>query len=124
MGELDTEASRGANANEVLFKELVRGVGIRSDELRGYIEPLLADGWVYDRLDVILRCILRLGAFEMISRPEIPAAVIIEEYVDLAGAFFSGSEPGVVNGILDRIARDTRRGELEARDDKTNRPAR
>ncbi|MEE8302794.1 MAG: transcription antitermination factor NusB [Candidatus Tectomicrobia bacterium] len=118
LGQADVEASRGANANETLFKELVRGVEIRSDEVKRIIEPLLAKGWAYDRLDVILRCILRLGTFEMLSRVEVPAKVIIGEYVDLADAFFSGSEPGVVNGILDRVAREARASELEARDDK------
>jgi N utilization substance protein B len=122
LGQADVEASRGANANETLFKELVRGVEIRSDEVRHIIEPLLTKGWAYDRLDVILRCILRLGTFEMLSRVEVPAKVIIGEYVDLADAFFSESEPGVVNGILDRVARGTRPGELEARDEKSAHP--
>lgn len=123
LGQADVEASRGANANEALFKELVRGVGIRADEVTHHIEPLLAKGWAYERLDVILRSILRLGTFEMVSRLEVPAAVIIGEYVDIADAFFSGSEPAVVNGILDRIARATRPGELEARDGKPAHPA-
>ncbi len=123
LGQADVEASRGANANETLFKELVRGVEIRSDEVKRIIEPLLAEGWTYDRLEVILRCILRLGTFEMLSRRQVPAAVLIGEYVDLAHAFFSGSEPGVVNGILDRVARGSRPGELEARDDKPTHPA-
>jgi len=122
LGQADVEASRGANANEALFKELVRGVEIRTDEVKDIIEPLLASGWTYDRLDVILRCILRLGTFEMLSRIEVPAKVIIREYVDLANAFFSESEPGVVNGILDRVARNTRPGELESRDDKSASP--
>ena len=122
LGKADVEASRGANANETLFKELVRGLEIRSDEVKCIIEPLLAKGWAYDRLDVILRCILRLGTFEMLSRVQVPAKVIIGEYVDLADAFFSGNEPGVVNGILDRVARGARPGELEARDDTSAHP--
>ncbi len=117
LGLADVEASRGTKANETLFKELVRGVEIRSDEVRRVVEPLLANDWTYDRLDVILRCILRLGTFEMLSRVEIPAKVIIGEYVGLADAFFSGSEPGVVNSILDRVARKTRPGELKTLDD-------
>jgi N utilization substance protein B len=119
LGQADLEASRGAKANETLFKELVRGVDIRSEELKELIEPLLAENWSYDRLEVILRCILRLGAFELLSHIEVPAKVVIGEYVALADAFFSGGEPGVVNGILDRIARGTRPGELEAGDDRS-----
>lgn len=122
LGKADIEASRGANANEALFKELVRGLDIRAEEVRHLIEPVLAEGWTYDRLDVILRSILRLGAFELLSRIEIPARVVIGEYVDLADAFFAGSEPAVVNGILDRVARAVRPGELEARDDRSAHP--
>lgn len=123
LGQADVEASQGANANETLFKELVRGVEIQSEELRKFIEPLLPDGWNYDRLDVILRCILRLGTFELLHRVQVPAAVVIAEYMQLADAFFSGGEPGVVNGVLDRVAREVRPGELENRNDKPPRPA-
>jgi N utilization substance protein B len=122
LGDADLEASRGAKANETLFKELVRGVEIRADDIKERIVPLLDKSWSYDRLDVILRCILRLGTFELVSRIEVPAKVVIGEYVDLADAFFSGGEPGVVNGILDRIARGARPGELEARHDKSDPP--
>ena len=123
LGQADVEASRGAKANEPLFKELVRGVEIRSADVKAIIEPLLSDGWSYDRLDVILRTILRLGTFELLSRIDVPARVVIGEYVDLADAFFSQGEPGMVNGILDRVARDIRPGELEAVDDKSARPS-
>ena len=124
LGQADVEASQGAKANEVLFRELVRGADIRSDDLRQTVEPFLADGWIYDRLDVILRCILRLGTLELMIRPEVPAAVVIEEYVQVADAFFSGGEAGAVNSILDRVARQVRPGELEARNDKPAHPAR
>ena len=110
----DIEASRGAKANEALFKELVRGTEIRVAEIDRRLRPLLAEGWKLERLEILLRCILRLGAFELITRYKVPAVVVIKEYVDLADAFFSTGEPGVVNGILDRIAREVRPGELEA----------
>lgn len=122
LGKADIEASRGANANEALFRELVQGLEQRSDEVKTIIGPLLSKDWSYDRLDVILRCILRLGTFELLSRVQVPAKVVIGEYVNLADAFFSGNEPGVVNGILDRVARGTRPGELEAGDDKSAQP--
>lgn len=117
LGDSDVEASRGARANETLFKQLVRGTGGRTGEFDEVLRPLLAAGWTVERLEVILRCILRLGTFEMVARPEVPAAVVIKEYVDLADDFFSGNEPATVNGILDRVARKFRPGELEARHD-------
>ena len=103
--------------------ELVRGADIRKDDIRGHIVPSLSEGWSYDRLEIILRCILRLGTFELLARFEAPAAVIVSEYVDIADEFFSGSEPGIVNAVLDRIARALRPGELESHHDKSVRPA-
>ena len=123
LGAADPEASRGAKANEPLFKELVRGADIRKEDIQAHIEPSLGAGWSYDRLEIILRCVLRLGTFELLARFEVPAAVVVSEYVDIADEFFSGSEPGVVNAVLDRVARTLRPGELESRHDKIVRPA-
>lgn len=122
LGSADIEASRGAKANEALFRQLVRGTGIRGAEIDERLAPLFAPGWSIERIDVILRNILRLGAFELLARPEMPATVVIKEYVDLADAFFSGDEPGVVNAILDRLARALRPGELESRHDRPGLP--
>lgn len=123
LGPADIEASRGAKANETLFRDLVHGACDRVVEIDGRLGPLLAKGWSIERIEVILRNILRLGALELLTRPEVPASVVIKEYVDLADAFFSGAEPGVVNAILDRLARDLRPGELEARHDGPARPS-
>lgn len=123
LGSADPEASRGAKANEPLFKELVRGTEIRKEEIERHIAPSLSDGWSYDRLEIILRCVLRLGTFELLARADVPAAVVISEYVDIADEFFSGSEPGVVNAVLDRIGQELRPGELESHGAKSVRPA-
>jgi N utilization substance protein B len=123
LGAADPEASRGAKANEPLFKELVRGTGIRDDDIRSHIVPSLSAGWSYDRLEIILRCVLRLGTFELLARFDVPAAVILKEYMDIADEFFSGGEPGIVNAVLDRIARELRPGELESHHAKSVRPA-
>ena len=72
----------------------------------------LTDSWSVDRLDTILRCILEAGVFELLARERAPARVVITEYVDLAHAFYAGPEPGMVNGILDRLARKLRPGEF------------
>ena len=63
-------------------------------------------------LEVVLRCILETGAYELVGRNHVPARVVITEYVDLAHAFYAGTEPGMVNGILDKLARVLRPGEL------------
>jgi N utilization substance protein B len=54
---------------------------------------------------------LRAGAFEIIYRPDVPIAVAISEYVDVARAFYDGDEPKMVNAVLDRIAKRRRPAE-------------
>ena len=105
-----------ANADRDFFGEIVEGVSARRDEVDGLLAPLLAEGWALPRLETVLRAILRAGAFELVGRGDVPARVVIDEYVSVARAFFSDKEPGVVNGILDRLARQLRSGEFE---DKT-----
>jgi len=62
---------------------------------------------------VILRAILRAGAFELLSMSDVPARVIINEYVNVAKAFFDDNKPGMVNGVLDKLARVLRTAEME-----------
>jgi N utilization substance protein B len=64
------------------------------------------------RLETVLRAILRAGAYELTARPDVPARVAISEYLDVAHAFYAGKEPGLVNGVLDRLAHDLRPGDL------------
>jgi N utilization substance protein B len=63
-------------------------------------------------VDSILRAVLRSGAYELLVREDVPARVVINEYVDIAHAFFGDEEPKVVNGILDRLAREVRTDEF------------
>ncbi len=62
------------------------------------------------RLEAVLRAILRCGAGELQSNKDRSASVVINEYVDIAHAFYSGNEPGLVNGVLDSIAKSVRAG--------------
>lgn len=112
---VDDEDSEMEKADKRLFAELVTGVMARRAELDALLATALVEGWSLDRLEVVLRCILRLGTFELMARSRVPARVVISEHVDLAHAFFSGGEPGMVNGVLDRLARSLRPGELEAK---------
>ncbi|MDA1089396.1 MAG: transcription antitermination factor NusB [Proteobacteria bacterium] len=88
--------------------DLVRGVSSGRDELDGLIGAALSDDWTVDRLEALLRVILRAGAYELKNKPNIPTAVIISEYLDVAHAFFEGGETRMVNGVLDHLARDLR----------------
>lgn len=98
--------------DEPFFKDLVLGVVRDQLEVDPLIARHLAKGWRLARIDSILRAILRAGTYELHQRPDIPAKVIINEYLDVAHAFFGGDEPRVVNGILDSVAREVRAAEF------------
>jgi N utilization substance protein B len=98
-------------ADEALFRSIVSGVLAHQDELDPVISEVLTAEWPLERLEVILRAILRAAGFELAHRIDTPARVIITEYVDIAHAFFTGKEPGLINGVLDRMARRCRAAE-------------
>ncbi len=91
-----------------LFKILVEKAVDRQATYDGTIARHLSKGWRLERLDAVARAILRAGAAELEQRTDIPVAVVINEYVEIAKAFFDGPEPGFVNATLDVAARDLR----------------
>ncbi|MEM7191551.1 MAG: transcription antitermination factor NusB [Pseudomonadota bacterium] len=101
-------------AEGTFFCDLVDGVVREQRRLDPMLDAQLAVGWRLNRVDSILRALLRSAAFELLIRDDVPARVVINEYVDIAHAFFSGDEPKVVNGVLDRLARQERLGELDS----------
>jgi len=96
------------------FADVLRGVVRRQRDIDPLIDHQLATGWRLVRVDSILRAILRAGVFELMERHDVPVKVVISEYINVAHAFFSDDEPKVVNGVLDRLARQLRAGELAA----------
>ncbi|HUO93342.1 MAG TPA: transcription antitermination factor NusB [Rhizomicrobium sp.] len=94
------------------FADVVRGVPRRQTEIDRAIAHCLAADWKFSRIDSILRAILRAGGYEMIARPDVPAKVVIDEYLDITHAFFQGDEPGFVNAALDKLGRDKRGAEF------------
>jgi N utilization substance protein B len=103
----------GGKADREFFAAIVAGVSMRREEVDGLLTPLLAEGWAMPRLETVLRAILRAGGFELLARGDVPARVVIDEYVNVARAFFNDREPGVVNGILDKLARNLRADEFD-----------
>ena len=77
-----------------------------------YLTRQLAEGWRLSRLDATVRAILRAGLYEMIRRPDVPYKVVINEYVEIARAFFDGDEPGFINAVLDAAAKQARSDEV------------
>jgi transcription antitermination protein NusB len=97
-----------ANAEVDFFNDVVKGVDARRDEIDGHITSKLSEGWSIDRLDRPMRQIIRAGTYELLARNDLPAGVIINEYVDVADAFYAKREKGFVNGVLDAIAKAVR----------------
>jgi len=91
-----------------LFKTLVEKAVDRQLTLDRAIARHLSKGWKLERLDAVARAILRAGAAELEQRADIPVAVVIDEYVEIAKGFFDGPEPGFVNATLDACAKDLR----------------
>jgi N utilization substance protein B len=110
----EIEGSQYCEAEAAFFRDLVEGVVREQLRIDPLIDRHLAEGWRLHRVDSILRAILRAGAYEILGRSDVPARVVISEYVDLAHAFFEGEEPKVVNGILDKLARVSRPQEFAA----------
>jgi N utilization substance protein B len=106
------EGEEFVEADEDFFESLVAGVVEKQAVVDPMIDTLLADGWRMKRLDSTVRAILRAGGYELFQRADVPARVVIDEYVEVAHAFFEGSEPKFVNAALDRCAREARPGEL------------
>jgi transcription antitermination protein NusB len=98
--------------DRALFEAVVRGVARNRRDLDDMIAAVLTADWTIERLETLLLCILRAGAHELADRADIPARVVISEYVDLADAFYGEKETGLVNGMLDRLARELRPAEL------------
>jgi transcription antitermination protein NusB len=111
----DAEDDAVAGADEHHFARVLHGVMNRQKEIDPLIDHQLATGWRLVRVDSILRAILRAGGFELLELKDVPVRVVINEYVDVAHAFFEGDETRVINGVLDQIARKLRPGELPER---------
>lgn len=86
------------------LRRLVLGVAEKGSELDADIQGALDKERDVARLEVLLRTILRAGTYELVAIPQIPTNVILNEYVEIAHAFFGGKEPAIVNAVLDRLA--------------------
>jgi transcription antitermination protein NusB len=110
--ENEPEMKAAGPGDEEFFTAIVRGVPQHQVEIDRSIATCLESDWRLERVDSILRAILRAGAFELIARRDVPAKVVIDEYLDISHAFFSGDEPGFVNAVLDRLAHRKRAPEF------------
>ena len=95
-------------AEASFFDDLVGGTAARLAEIDELIAARLADGWTLARLDKPMKALLRVGAYELLARVDVPVATVLTEYVDVAKAFYDKRETGFVNGLLDALAKAAR----------------
>ena len=111
--EVDGAQYREADAQ--WFRAILSGVVENQKTIDPIVRQALTEDWPLSRLDSTLRAILRAGVYELMHREDVPVAVIVSEYVDIAKAFYTEDEPKLVNAVLDRVSRRVR-GEGRGRD--------
>lgn len=99
-------------AEAAFFRDVVSGVVRDQTKLDPIIDEELQKGWPLVRIDAIIRAVMRAGAYELGHRKDVPGRVVVSEYVDVANAFVDRSETGMVNAVLDQIARRFRADEF------------
>jgi transcription antitermination protein NusB len=104
----EVDGAQYLEADAQWFRAIVSGVVEQQKKIDPVIHDSLTDDWPLSRLDSTLRAIMRAGAWELIHKRDVPIAVIVSEYVDIAKAFFESEEPKMVNAVLDRIAKQQR----------------
>jgi N utilization substance protein B len=108
----EVEGERYLPAERAFFRDIVTGVVGGQRDLDPRIDAALQATWPLKRIEAILRSVLRAGAWELSERTDIPARVVVSEYVDVAHAFVDSTETGMVNAVLDRLARTVRATEF------------
>jgi len=106
------EAGMRRDADKPLFRDVVEGTASHKDELEKIVSGALAENWTWARIDRLVRAILLAGTYELMHRRDVPPRVAINEYVEIAHAFYDQREASFVNSVLDRVARQERAAEV------------
>jgi N utilization substance protein B len=109
----EVEGAQYLPAEAAFFRDVVSGVVREQRSIDPLVDEALARGWPLKRIEAILRAVLRAGAYELGYRSDVPGRVVVSEYVDVANAFVDKEETGMVNAVLDQLARHFRKDEFE-----------
>ena len=108
----EVEGAQYLPAEAAFFRDVVAGVVREQRRLDPLIDAALAARWPLKRIETILRAALRAGAYELDHRRDVPGRVVVSEYADVAAAFVEREETGMVNAVLDQLARQMRAEEF------------
>jgi N utilization substance protein B len=108
----EVEGAEYLPAEAAFFRDIVGGVVREQRRLDPMIDEALTRGWPLKRIEALLRAVLRAGVYELEQRSDVPARVVVTEYVDVANAFVDRDETGMVNAVLDQLARRLREAEF------------
>ncbi|ABQ36672.1 MAG: transcription antitermination factor NusB [Bradyrhizobium sp.] len=108
----EVEGEQYLPAEAAFFRDIVSGVVRDQTKIDPVLDTALERGWPLQRIEAILRAVLRAGAYELERRKDVPAKVVVSEYVDIAHAFVERDETGMVNAVLEQLARQYRADEM------------
>jgi len=111
----EVEGIEFKQAENAFFRDLLAGAVREQRMIDTLIDGALREGWPLSRIEAVLRAILRAGAYELVFRKDVPPKATISEYVDIAHSFYGEDEPGLVNAVLDTIAREHRTDDMQGR---------
>lgn len=86
-------------------------VAERGEEIDEVLRAALTR-WELKRLAVIDRCVLRIGVAELLYEPQVPTRVVLDEAIEIAKQFGTSESGRFVNGVLDRVAHDSRKEDV------------
>jgi N utilization substance protein B len=116
LGPNEAEESFGEgrvpDADIRLFARLVRAAASNIEPIDAALAGVLAKDWPLEKLDPVLRALLRAAGAELMQKNDPPMRVVINEYLDIAHGFFAGDEPKFANGVLEALARKFRADEF------------
>ena len=108
----EVEGAQYLPAEAAFFRDIVGGVVREQRALDPMIDEALQKGWPLKRIEAVLRAALRAGAYELLHRRDVPGRVVVTEYADVAAAFVGREETGMINAVLDGLARKLRADEF------------
>ncbi len=111
----EVEGEQYEEADIDLFRDVVKGVLSDQVAIDRQTDAMLQEGWPLRRVEAVMRAVMRAGVYELKGRGDVPARVVIKEYVDVAAAFLGADEVGMINAVLDKLGRNIRAVEFAPR---------